>query len=255
MRTIEKLDKNKTVLCHCKEKGHGDYIAEVFLINGQEFKTTCPKCIEKFQEEVAKKDESFKNHLKVKELEKMNIEKEYFNATFENFRAETQSQKEALNYFLKMKNERHGKLLLLGSNGCGKTHLGCSLVKELGGAIYSMYEITTRIRQSYTTLAEESELQIVRELANLPCLVIDEIGRTKNSDAERNWLSYIIDKRHVRNLPTVLISNRKLARTLPTERQNEAIENFFENDIISRFQQDTGIIQIEGKDARRNIAV
>ena len=80
-----------------------------------------------------------------------------------------------------MVKDRAGKLVLLGSNGTGKTHLAVGIVRVLGGAIYSMYEITTRIRASYVSGAKETELKIVDELASLPMLAIDEIGTHEGS--------------------------------------------------------------------------
>ena len=146
--------------------------------------------------------------------------------------------------------EKKGKIILLGSNGVGKTMLGSIAVKELGGKIYSMYEISTMIRQSYTMRAERTELEIVRELALIPLLVIDEMGRTKGSDAELNWLSYILDKRHTRELPFMLLSNTHLKRNCAKKGCERCFENYVNNDVLSRLRQDTDIITINAPDYR-----
>ena len=65
---------------------------------------------------------------------------------------------------------KHGKVILLGTNGCGKTNLGSVAVMALGGLILTMYEVSTMIRQSYSPLAKRTELEIVGELASVPLL-------------------------------------------------------------------------------------
>ena len=113
-----------------------------------------------------------------------------------------------------------------------------------------MYEITTMIRQSYSARAEKTELEITKELASLPMLVIDEMGRTKGSDAELNWLSYILDKRHTRRLPFMILSNTHLSRDCPKKGCDSCFERFVNNDVLSRLRQETKIITIKAPDYR-----
>ena len=119
-----------------------------------------------------------------------------------------------------------------------------------------MYEISARIRASYVSGAKETELDIVDELARLPILVIDEIGRTKGSDAETNWLSYIIDKRHVRHLPIILISNKHLNKTCEyrnTQQKGckDCLENYISEDIMSRLSEDGYLVTFKEGDYRK----
>jgi DNA replication protein DnaC len=115
-----------------------------------------------------------------------------------------------------------------------------------------MYEITVQIRASYTSQATRTELDIVDELARLPILVIDEMGRTKGSDAEQNWLSYIIDKRHVRHLPTILISNKHVRKDCENKKDGcpNCLENFMGEDVMSRLNQEGGLLRFTGEDWR-----
>ena len=129
-----------------------------------------------------------------------------------------------------------------------------SAAKALGGKVYTMYEISTMIRQAYSSLAKKTELEIVQELASVPMLFIDEMGRSKGSKAEQDWLSYILDKRHQRKLPFMLGTNSHLMRDCPHGKQHceQCFENFLGNDILSRLGQDSEIVTMyDAPDYRR----
>ena len=236
-------------MAHCEK--HGDYTEQTTDIFGFILRTGCPACEKErdeieYQEGVRQAKEAERER-----LESLNIEPMYFTSTLDNFIAGSPEQIRALEYARAMVQDRAGKLVLLGSNGTGKTHLAVGIVRVLGGAIYSMYEITTRIRASYVSGAKENELQIVDELARIPMLAIDEIGRTKGSDAETNWLSYIIDKRHTRGLPLMLISNKHTRKTCPDGGCQNCLENYISEDIMSRLAEDGHLVNMIGEDYRR----
>jgi len=236
-------------MAHCDK--HGEYTEQTIDIFGHSLHIGCPAC-EKERDEI-EYQEGVRQAQKAERarLESLNIEPMYFTSTLDNFIAGSPEQIRALEYARAMVQDRAGKLVLLGSNGTGKTHLAVGIVRVLGGAIYSMYEITTRIRASYVSGAKENELQIVDELARIPMLAIDEIGRTKGSDAETNWLSYIIDKRHTRNLPLILISNKHTRKTCPDGGCQNCLENYISEDIMSRLAEDGHLVNMIGEDYRR----
>ena len=234
-----------------KCKKHGPVKVEVGIYSdGTEMDWICPLCLE---ENEIKESEKLKAEEKKRQIEgyqEANIEQEYWDKTFDDYNAVTETQKKALDSVKEMVSNHSGKVILLGTNGVGKTMLGSCAVKELGGKILSMYEISTMIRQSYTTHSEKTELEIVKELASMPFLVIDELGRTKGSDAELNWLSYVLDKRHVRNLPFMLLSNTHLISRCSKKGCPMCFENYINNDILSRLRQNSKLINVEGPDYR-----
>jgi DNA replication protein DnaC len=236
-------------MAHCEK--HGDYTEQTTDIFGFILRTGCPAC-EKELDEI-EHQEGVRQAQKAERarLESLNIEPMYFGSTLDNFIAGSPEQERALSYAQMMVKDCAGKLVLLGSNGTGKTHLAVGVVRELSGRLYSMYEITTRIRASYVSGAKETELDIVDELARIPMLAIDEIGRTKGSDAETNWLSYIIDKRHTRNLPLILISNKHTRKTCPDGGCQNCLENYISEDIMSRLAEDGHLVNMIGEDYRR----
>lgn len=130
------------------------------------------------------------------------------------------------------------------------TMLASIACMALGGHIYTMYEMATMIRQSYTAKAEKSELEIVRGFINLPFLVIDEAGRVSASEAVLNWFSFILDQRHSLGLPTWINGNLHFKKDCAEKGCPRCFENYFDKDMLSRFHEDTTVINIKAKDGR-----
>lgn len=232
---------------HGKVKGY-------YFERGGEREYVCPVCVEedrkKEQEEEFARQAEYIQRKRIAIYRERNIEPEYWEKELKDYIPQTPEQEKALKAVQKIIAEKSGKVILLGSNGVGKTFLGSMAVKALGGRILSMYEIATMIRQSYSVKAEKTELEIVQNLASIPMLVIDEMGRTKGSDAELNWLSYILDKRHTRNLPFMILTNTHLSRDCPKKGCDSCFERFVNNDVLSRLRQNSQVITIKAPDYR-----
>ena len=242
--------------CMCDR--HGKFKAKVLTFaDGYVMRGYCPACVEESKAKEAalerERQEIMRRQRTVKACAEANIEPEYYDKQFSDYMAVTESQKLAVRISEQIVTEKRGNMLLLGPNGTGKTMLGSIAARELHGKIYSMYEISTMIRQSYTAHADRSELEIVSELASVPFLAIDEIGRSKGSDSELNWLSHIIDKRHTRWLPTFLMGNGHLKKFCKDGGCPRCVENFLGNDILSRLAQNTAVIILDGSDYRKSV--
>lgn len=237
---------------------HGNYKCNISILkNGEEIKSECPECKKEREQEEEKRQreraERKENERIQKNIEEGNIEIDYQGLTFNDYRAETRQQKMALEAVKDLIEGKKKKVVLLGETGLGKTMLGSLAVKYMGGKIYRMYDIATMIRQSYSYNAKITELEIVEELSSLPLLVIDEVGKVGNSEAVRNWMSAIIDKRHSRKLPLILAGNLHIISECKHREQGgcpECFENYFGQDILSRLTEDTTIVIMRGKDNR-----
>lgn len=228
---------------------HGMFESESVELFGHKIcETRCPICE---AEATVREEENQKQAEIVQRHENMmrdGIEPEFFQATLENYKVENDSEREALQAAKDLDSGKIRKLLLLGSNGTGKTHLANALAIKHRGIRITMFELSSKIRSGFNY--GRGELDTLDELLTREFIAIDEIGRTKGSDAEKNWLSYLLDKCHTRGIRIMLISNRHTAKNLPQERRGEAIEFFFDNDVISRLRQDTKIVEVNGRDRR-----
>ena len=242
-------------LVQCENKQHKPFNCEIAEYeDGTTSQITfCPECEKERLEQEEKRLKQEEIERNIQHCKNCNIEPEYYNKTLEDFIPKTESQKKALEGAKKLLSGEIKKLVLIGDYGTGKTMLGSILANITNGKIYSMYEISTMIRQSYTVKAEKTELEIVEELASISgVFVLDEMGRSKNSDFNQNWISYVFDKRHVRNLPFVLIKNGHLRKNCPDNGCSDCFENSIDGDVISRLRQNSEIIEIHGEDYRKN---
>ena len=238
---------------------HGKYNASPVQYAGQIFHGLCPACgAEEDEKEASVADEKLRREEKeaesrrVKRLEKMNIGKRNWGSSFENFDAYTPELKRHLKTCIEYAVNPGGrKLVMLGNNGTGKNHLAVSILKITGGVLYKTYEIELRLRQSYS--GDTREYEVIKELCGSELLVIDELGRTKTSEWELNWLSYVVDKRHENLLPVVFISNKHLKDGCPKGGCADCLHNWVGNDILSRIIEDGLVMNFTGEDYREKI--
>lgn len=242
------------------EKHKIQYEPVKFFLGSELFITSCPGCEQERrekqkEEEMEERKQEAQLRKSFDELEKLkeqNIEEEFYNATLENYKPKTATQKNALEAVKKLVSGEIKKVVMLGSNGIGKTHLGSAAVKILDGRIMTAYEVSLHIRDG---VAKGREKERLDELCSFPLFVIDEFGRTKMSDAEKNWHSYILDKRHVRGLRTILMGNGHFYRDCKKGGCERCLESMIDNDSISRFIQNGIILQVDGPDHRRGESV
>lgn len=240
-------------MAYCEK--HAISYEDVYKVGGIAYGRRCPECMAEQDADIERREKENQEYERIKRIKDMNIEPMFLEASLDNFIAGTPELEKAADSVRRLIAGEIQQIVMTGKNGTGKTHLSVAAVKEMNGKILSMYEITTRIRASYTARAQESELDIVDELARLPMLAIDELGRTKGSDAETNWLSYIIDKRHSRNLPTIIISNKHVKKDCPAHGCENCLENYISEDIMSRLSEGGILLRFSGEDWRKRVKV
>lgn len=241
---------------------HGEYISFATKIFGIIHESNCPVCDNEYNKKLAEEEEKARAERRIRALESMRIREKYRDATFESCTPSTPAQSHALKLLKRMAEVKRGTVVLLGANGVGKTHYAISALQEIGGKYYTMFEISCIIRSTYAPASKVTEFEFIEELCNLPLLVIDEFGRSKVSTAELNWLSYIIDRRKADNKPTIIISNARNMPEICRSNVNKGIQcncdtcqkicfsSMIGSDIISRLNEESAVIEIDGSDRR-----
>lgn len=251
-----KIECANNVCAGCGKEFNQAALLSQFGVIVQKF---CDDCISKEE----RKEKAIRKKIDEKHraewLEKIGVKKDYAHVTLDNYNAITESQKEALTACRMIFDGDIKKLVLLGSNGVGKTHLASALVKMMNGRIITAYEMFALYRSCFS--GRNDEVELLHRFQKYPLLVIDEFGRTKGSEAEENFLSAIIDARHSDGLPTVIISNLIMKReclfyktdTKACEKRacKGCIEMWLTSDLISRLKEKSKVILMDGEDYRR----
>lgn len=221
----------------------------------------CPECVSKYEAAENAKAKYQKEQRRKEWLEAIGVKEDHEKATLDNYKPQTESQKEALSCCKLLDSKDITKLVLLGSNGLGKTHLASALVKKHNGLLITAYEMFATYRNCFSAKAKESELDVIKRFSRLPLLAIDEFGRTKGSEAEENFLSAIIDNRHANHLPTIILSNLIRKRdcifyngnkdACKECHRNNCLESRLTSDVISRLREDSRVVLMDGSDYRR----
>lgn len=254
MNEIIKETRTEKLVC----PKHGEYTSETAKLNifggsGIDVRSMCPKCQEEIEIEDQRRKAEEDKRREIRNLLSMNIDKRFWYSDFENFDAYNDELRGHLETCLKFAEKPDGKLVMLGENGNGKTHLAVSVLKKLGGKIYTAYEIGVMLHQSYG--GETREWEVLNELCTVPLLVIDEVEKIKDSEAKQHWVSHVVGKRYDRLLPIVFIANchTQADCTAQVKPCPKCLEYHLENDVLSRIIEDGIIMKFNSDDYREKI--
>lgn len=139
-------------------------------------------------------------------------------------------------------------LLLTGNVGTGKTHLACSIVRQVIGlnaiaVITTAAEIIRVFKRSMVRDSGYTDGDVIDELASFDLLVIDEVGAQAGTQYELAALHEVIDKRYNLVRPTVLISNLP-ATTRPgaTGEQAKSLEQYIGARALDRLRENGALL-------------
>ena len=237
---------------------HGEYTGETVKFNlfwhkGMEINPMCPVCRNEIEADERRKEEELEKHRAIQKWRSMNIEPKFYESAFDNFNAYNDELRRHLQTCRDFARNPDGKIVMLGENGNGKTHLAVSILKELGGVMYLAYEVGILLRQSYG--GDTKEWAVFNELCTAPLLVIDEVEKIKDSESKQNWLSYVVNKRYNRMLPVIFIANchTRINCRDPNKPCPKCLEYHLENDVLSRIIEDGIIMNFTSADYREKI--
>lgn len=158
-------------------------------------------------------------------------------------------------------------LLIMGPSGVGKTFLVAAFIHELifrhsiPVLFQDFFHLLANLRSGYSEGRPESDL--IEPLVGIEILVVDELGKGRNTPWEQNILDVIISQRYNNQKTTIFTSNYTLSKktTLAERvRPKEGADNETElhdtlqervgSRIFSRLQEMCDFILMKGPDRR-----
>lgn len=196
-----------------------------FVVGGWVGMEGCPKC-----------EEEYNRRALVVRIQKTNIPPRFIGRGFDAFTVSSLGQRRALEiareYCTDFPSQtNNGRcLIFLGSMGTGKSHLASAVLSRLAEdnrqALYvTVPQLLRNLRAAWGNSSGESELfrklaspwerfsesELLKKLASLDLLVLDEVGVQHGTEAERVQLSDLIDIRYQSQRPCLVVSNCDIA--------------------------------------------
>ncbi len=163
--------------------------------------------------EIARMCDCERRRVRVRLYNEARVPSKYADATLDE-RRKDRSNKEAFDtfrLFLQDYQRGHKGLLLMGPAGVGKTWLVAGFIRELifGHGVPVMFRdffhLLAELRSGYSSDTPES--QLIDPLVDVEVLVIDELGKGRNTPWEQNILDVIISQRYNDRKTTLFTSN------------------------------------------------
>ncbi len=104
-----------------------------------------------------------------------------------------------------------GWLVIVGPSGTGKTHLGAAIanhrLKEGKAVLYiTAADLLDHLRASFGSDSQQPYDEFFDQVRNAPLLVLDDLGVQSSTEWGREKLDQLLNHRHTRRLPTVVLS-------------------------------------------------
>lgn len=203
---------------------HGAYEESGFKLplgRGEPIWTGCAQCNnDRAAQEDAKKrerDEEDRQRRIEQRLSASGIPLRFRDRTFDNFIAETDKQRYALQVardFAENFAEHSDKgttVVFSGSPGTGKSHLALAaamVVMKTGTALYlNAMDLVRMVRDTWRRDSELTEISVLSDLAAVSLLIIDEIGVQYGTDGEQVILFDVLNRRYRDLMPSILLTN------------------------------------------------
>ena len=202
---------------------HGEFIASGKRYIGRiNVWSKCPQCeAERLDaEQTAKREEAARRqreHLDAC-MGQASIPRRFIGRTLESFDAPTPAMQHAKNVATQYAQdfERHitdGTGLLFGGEpGTGKSHLAIAILQAIMPRHVGLYAtcagVIRAVRSTWGGKSERTEAEVMQMLAEVPLLVLDEVGVQMGTDNEQHIIFGVLDSRYRDMRPTIILTNQ-----------------------------------------------
>ena len=202
---------------------HGEFQSIAFKFGARVMHwSICPECskLQKMEEDAAKdrKEADDRQRRIESRLNQSGIPLRYRTKDFASFIADTDEKENALSIAMEFAqnftaHKACGTVAVFsGLPGTGKSHLAIAIAQQIMSGHTALYtsaiDAVRMIRDTWDRKSAQTETQVLKMLASIDLLILDEVGVQYGTEAEQVSLFDIIDKRYRDLMPTILLTNQ-----------------------------------------------
>ncbi|HET8844054.1 MAG TPA: ATP-binding protein, partial [Ktedonobacteraceae bacterium] len=137
---------------------------------------------------------------------------------FESFNYRVPGLQEAFQVSMEFAKAPSGWLLLIGPNGCGKTHLAAAIANQCleAGAVVlfaTVPDLLDHLRAAFAPDSNEIYDQLFARMREAEVLVLDDLGTQQSSPWANEKLFQLLNYRYNSGFPTVITANPRGLQT------------------------------------------
>ena len=134
------------------------------------------------------------------------------NQTFESYMPQTEDQVQAKRYMMALSKLREN-VILAGKRGTGKSHLSVAFALSVmrDGNSQAKFELVAEMLDKIRRAIFERQdyFALIESYKRVDYLVLDDLGKEKQTDAASDYLFQIIDSRYRNMKPTIITTNAR----------------------------------------------
>ncbi len=138
----------------------------------------------------------------------------FYDKSFANFNTRVSGIQEAFSCAYEFAQNPNGWLLLIGPNGCGKTHLAAAIANQSleDGALVlfsTVPDLLDHLRAAFAPTSNEVYDQLFARMREAEVLVLDDLGAQQSSPWANEKLFQLLNYRYNSRFPTVITANSR----------------------------------------------
>jgi DNA replication protein DnaC len=148
------------------------------------------------------------------QLQEMSNLGAFYDKSFANFNTRVPGIQEAFSCAYEFAQNPSGWLLLIGPNGCGKTHLAAAIANQSleDGALVlfsTVPDLLDHLRAAFAPTSNEVYDQLFARMREAEVLVLDDLGAQQSSPWANEKLFQLLNYRYNSRFPTVITANSR----------------------------------------------